>query len=153
MFTSRPKHWITLCRLAAVLMTPLAAACGGDSDPTGPGNPPPPAPTGTAIRMTNQSSRAAWYVYFRACGTEDFGEDRLGSSNVLSSNEAFTSQVDPGCYDVLATTDPTEASHYQALWQELAVGEGQQASLAITEGSWQPVAQLHVGRLGVSRSK
>jgi hypothetical protein len=152
MFTSRPQQWFTLCRLAAILMAPLAAACGGDNDPTGPGSP-PPAPTGTAIRMTNQSSRAAWYVYFRTCGTEDFGEDRLGISNVLSSNEAFTSSVDPGCYDVLATSDPTEAPYYQALWQNLTVGAGQQTPLAITESSWEQVAQLYIGRLGVSRGK
>lgn len=150
MFTERTKQWFMLCRVAAIAMAPVAAACGSDADPAGPSS---PTPAATAIEITNQSSRAAWYLYFRPCGTEEYGEDRLGSSNVLSPNESFTAPVAAGCYDVRTITDPDEVPHYQAQWQEQIVSAGQQTSLAITDGSWESVVQVSVGSLNLNVSK
>jgi hypothetical protein len=150
MFTNGTKQWFALGRIAAIAMAPLSGACSGDSDPAGPSS---PAPTTTAIRITNQSTRAAWYLYWRPCGAEDFGEDRLGSGNVLSSNESFAAALDPGCYDVLTITDPGEAPYYQALWHDQTVSAGQETSLAITDGSWETVAQVSVGSIDLNSSK
>jgi hypothetical protein len=124
---------------AAVTLTLLTAACGSDDDgTTAPGPNPEPSST-TAIQVLNGSSIAAWYVYFKACGTEDWGDDRLGSSNVLSPNESFTSAVDAGCYDVLATTDPTEPPAYEARYDGQAVTAGAVTGLTISGGDWHQV--------------
>jgi len=138
--------------LGTTLVAAFSFACGGDNGgPAGPsgGGEDAPAPSAvTSFRIANASNRAAWYVYFKACGAEEWGEDRLGSNNVLSSGESFTAAVPAGCYDVLALTDTSEQPYYQINLPEQSVGDGQVTSIARNSRDWQSVASLV--RVGLS---
>ncbi len=154
MLGSKTKLKRNLPMLSAALVAAFSLACGGDNGgPAAPGggdDAPAPA-TATGFRITNASSRSAWYIYFKACNTEEWGEDRLGSSNVLSSGESLTSQVPAGCYDVLALTDTSEPPYYQIHLPGQNVVEGQVTSIALSSGQWEAVtssirAGLFIGR-------
>ena len=132
----------TIPMLATTLIAAFSLACGGDDSgpaaPSGDDDVPAPATT-TGFRITNSSSRSAWYIYFKACGTEEWGDDRLGSSNVLSSGESFTSAIPAGCYDVLALTDTSEPPYYQINLPQQSVLDGQVTSISLSSSDWQVV--------------
>ncbi len=96
---------MTMRRLAAAGFSALAiltVGCGGGDDDNG-GTGPGPGPEVTAgFSITNGSTREAWYMYSRACGTEDWGEDELGSANILYPGESVSWEESAGCYDLLA---------------------------------------------------
>jgi hypothetical protein len=158
MFRSKTKFRHTIPLFGTTLLAAFSLACGGDnggpSAPSSGGDDVPAPATSTGFRITNLSNRSAWYIYFKACGTEEWGEDRLGSSNVLSSGESFTSEVPAGCYDVLALTDTSEPPYYQIHLPEQSVVASQITSIALSSGDWQTVqsaaslvrAGLSVGR-------
>jgi hypothetical protein len=149
MLASNTKLRRALPALATAFLAALSLACGGDnggpSAPSSGGDDVPAPASTTGIRVTNASSRSAWYVYFKSCRTEDWGEDRLGSSNVLSSGESFTSEVPAGCYDVLALTDTSEPPYYQIHLPEQSVSQGQLTSISLSSGDWQSVESQLVG--------
>jgi hypothetical protein len=153
MFGSKTKLRHTLPMLGTTILAALSFACGGDDGgPAAPGGGDDvPAPATTGFRITNASARAAWYIYFKACGTEEWGDDRLGSSNVLSSGESFTSAVPAGCYDVLALTDTSEPPYYQIHLPEQSVVEGQVTSLSLGSSDWQTVVSLMRAGLAIGR--
>jgi len=155
MFGSKTKFRRTIPLFGTTLLAAFSFACGGDDGPSAPdtsGDDVPAPSVTTGFRITNLSIRSAWYIYFKACGTEEWGEDRLGSSNVLSSGESFTSAVPAGCYDVLALTDTSEPPYYQIHLPEQSVAAGQTTSIALSSGDWQSVesvasiASLSTGR-------
>jgi hypothetical protein len=154
MFANKTMFRHTLPMLGTTLLAALSFACGGGNDgPSAPddgGDVPVPTAT-TGIRITNVSNRAAWYIYFKACGTEEWGEDRLGSSNVLSSGESFTSEVPAGCYDVLALTDTSEQPYYQIHLPEQTVTGEQLTSLTLGSSDWQTVVSLMSAGLVIGR--
>jgi hypothetical protein len=128
--------------LVVASLTGFAAACGGDnSGPTDDNDTPPdtaPSEDGvTRLRMTNQSSTSAWFIYIRQCGNENWGPDQLGSSNVLSPGESASWTTDnPGCYDIRAISEPG-AGQKEALWTTLNVAEEQTTQVNIQNGDWQ----------------
>ena len=155
MFGSKTKFRHTIPLFGTTLLAAFSLACGGDDGPSAPstGGDDVPAPSATTgFRITNLSNRSAWYVYFKACGTEEWGEDRLGSSNVLSGGESFTSAVPAGCYDVLALTDTSEPPYYQIHLPQQSVAADQITSLALNSGDWQAVqSAASVARLSMGR--
>jgi hypothetical protein len=154
MLATKMKFRHALPMLGTTLLAVLSFACGGGNDgPSAPdddGDVPVPTST-TGIRITNFSNRSAWYIYFKACGTEEWGEDRLGTSNVLSSGESFTSEVPAGCYDVLALTDTSEPPYYQINLPEQTVTGGQLTSLTLGSSDWQTVVSAMRAGLVIGR--
>jgi hypothetical protein len=145
MFSSETKFRRTIPLFGTTLLAAFSLACGGDDGPSAPdtsGDDVPAPSVTTGFRITNSSNRSAWYIYFKACGTEEWGEDRLGSSNVLSSGESFTSAVPAGCYDVLALTDTSEPPYYQIHLPQQSVAAGQITSIALDSGDWQAVESM-----------
>src|SRR3712207_4143753 len=110
----------TVRGLAAAMLGILAAACGGgDGDNSGGTGPGPTVASG--FEVVNGSDREAWYVYSRACGTQDWGEDQLGSANILYPGESVSWEESAGCYDVLALTAYGDNPRYQALYEGRSV--------------------------------
>ena len=131
---------LTARTLVVASLTLFAAACGGD-DNTGPaddGSGPVQNPSDdgqTRLRMTNQSSTSAWYIYVRSCGTENWGPDRLGSSNVLSPGESTSwTTSSPGCYDIRATGEPDSGD--EATWMGVNIANAQTTQVNIQDGDW-----------------
>ncbi|HSJ62524.1 MAG TPA: hypothetical protein VK922_01340 [Gemmatimonadaceae bacterium] len=94
-----------------------AAACGGD-DSTG------PEPMGT-IALLNESSVDIVSVYFTSCNDDGWGPNRLADSETLSSGQLKTWSVEPGCYDVRASTGAKSAT-----WWDREVTAGGSLNLA-----------------------
>ncbi len=103
--------------LAAVALALPLTGCG-DDPPTGPdfANP-------STIRITNELQGPVLFVFFRPCGTTEWGEDqlairavRMGKNpndpieSVIQPTESKDFTVEAGCYDLradhLETTDP-----------------------------------------------
>jgi hypothetical protein len=93
------------------------AACGGDSDSTGPGpvdpgpgpvDPGPgPAPSDAqgTLYVSNNSDRSIWYVFARTCSTTSWGEDLLGS-DIITKQTSGSFTLAAGCYDVRTLSAP-----------------------------------------------
>jgi hypothetical protein len=138
-------------RLAAVGLSALAVAtagCGGGDDDgaTGPG---PAVAAGFSI--SNGSNREAWYVYSRACGTEDWGEDELGTANILYPGESVSWEESAGCYDLLALTSLNDSPRYQAVYEGKTVASGATTTVNITSGDWSAVADVRMAALQQAR--
>jgi hypothetical protein len=155
MFGSKTKFRRAIPLFGTTLLAAFSFGCGGGDGPSAPdtsGDDVPAPSVTTGFRITNSSNRSAFYIYFKACGTEEWGEDRLGSRNVLSSGESFTSAVPVGCYDVLALSEPSGPPYYQIHLQQQSVTAGQTTSIAFSSGDWQSVqsvvsmASLSMGR-------
>lgn len=116
----------------------LLAACGGDGG-TGPADDQPddePTQEGTFFALENHSSRDAFYVYIRACGATEWGDDRLGSSRILDVDERITWTVNqPGCYDIKALSDPT-GGRQQAVWPDVQVPADRTTTIALRDADW-----------------
>lgn len=131
-----------MTRALVVASLALAAACGGDNaGPTDDTNTPPettPSDDGvTRLRMTNQSSTSAWYVYVRQCGNASWGSDQLGSSNVLSPGESVSwTTSNPGCYDIRALSEPG-AAEKEARWDAITVASEQTTQVNIQNSDWE----------------
>jgi hypothetical protein len=126
----------TFTLLALTLGSLATAACGGDGDDnTGPG------PSGTTgFTITNGSNREAWYMYSRACGTEQWGDDELGTANILMPGESVSWTEAAGCYDLLALSSPGDDPRFEARFEGKTVQAGAATSLAIAEGDWAEVS-------------
>ena len=135
-------------RIAAAALGSLAlatAGCGGgdgDGDDNG-GTGPGPAVT-AGFEISNGSNREAWYMYSRACGTEDWGEDELGSANILFPGESVTWTESSGCYDLLALTSASDTPRYQALYEGVEVAADETTSVSISNGDWTAVVAAQV---------
>ena len=138
-------------RLAAAGLGVLAAAtigCGGGDDNGGTG----PGPTVTAgFSISNGSDREAWYLYSRACGTEDWGEDQLGTANILYPGESVSWEENAGCYDLLALTSLNDSPRYQAVYEGKNVASGATTAVGIASGDWTAVVEAQVASLRQAR--
>jgi hypothetical protein len=94
-----------------------AAACGGD-DSTG------PEPMGT-IALLNESSVDIVSVYFTSCDDDNWGPNRLADSETLAAGQLKSWSVEPGCYDVRASTGAKSAT-----WWDREVAAGGALNLA-----------------------
>jgi len=144
--------WSTMTRrLAAVGLTALAVAtagCGGGDDDGGTG----PGPTVAAgFSISNGSDREAWYIYSRPCGAEDWGEDELGSGNILYPGESVSWEESAGCYDLLALTSLNDSPRYQAVYEGKNVASGATTAVSIASGDWSAVADVRVASLRQAR--
>jgi hypothetical protein len=112
-------------KLAAFAFAALvvgAVACGGGGDSTGP----TPAPQTATIRLLNESSVPIVAVYFTACSESTWGSNRLGASETLAPGALRTWTVEPGCYDLRASTGSKTAS-----WFDRDVAAGGAIQLAV----------------------
>jgi hypothetical protein len=138
-------------RLAAAGLSALAVAtagCGGGDDDGGTG----PGPAVTAgFSISNGSDREAWYLYSRACGTEDWGADELGSANILYPGESVSWEESAGCYDLLALTSLNDSPRYQAVYQGKNVANGATTAVSIKSGDWSAVVDVRVAALRQAR--
>jgi hypothetical protein len=139
---------MTRC-LAAAGLSALAVATagcgGGDGDDNGGTGPGPVVTSGFSI--SNGSDREAWYLYSRVCGTEDWGEDELGSANILYPGESVSWEEDAECYDLLALTSLNDSPRYQALYQGKNVASGATTAVSIASGDWSAVVDVRVASL------
>jgi hypothetical protein len=51
-----------------------------------------------AIVMVNQTDAPIYYVYISPCSSNDWGEDQLGSSEVVQPGATRTFTMSPGCW-------------------------------------------------------
>lgn len=89
--------------LAAVLVVGVALAACGDS--TGPDDNGGGSGGGTAtLRIGHDSDPAIygsiWYVYFSKCSDPNWGDDRLGASEVINLGQTRSWTIDAGCWDM-----------------------------------------------------
>ena len=141
------KRTITRC-LAAAALGILAAAStgcgGGDDDNSGTG--PSPAVV-SGFEIVNGSDREAWYMYSRACGSQDWGEEELGTANILYPGESVSWEESAGCYDVLALTSLSDSPRYQAIYEGRSVKAGETTAIDIANGDWTAVQSALVASL------
>jgi len=141
-------------RLAAAGLGVLAIAgtgCGGGDGGDGDGATGPGPAVAAGFSITNGSDREAWYMYSRACGTEAWGEDELGSANILYPGESVSWEESAGCYDLLALTSLNDSPRYQALYTGKSIASGATTSLTIANGDWTTVVDVRVGALQQAR--
>jgi hypothetical protein len=122
---------------AGLVLLGLAGACGAGETAEGTTTG-PRSPTGFSVR--NGSTREVWYLYSRVCGTASWGEDELGSANVLIPGESVTWSERAGCYDLLALTEPRHHPRYQARFDGQRVTSNQLTSLVLIEEDWTEAA-------------
>jgi hypothetical protein len=138
-------------RLAAAGLSALAVAtagCGGGDDDGGTG----PGPAVTAgFSISNGSDREAWYIYSRGCGTEDWGDDELGTANILYPGESVSWEESAGCYDLLALTSLNDSPRYQAVYEGKNVASGATTAVSIASGDWSAVTDVRVAALRQAR--
>jgi len=95
---------LTVLAIAALSLG--AVACGGGSDSTGP----TPAPQSGTIKLLNGSSATIIGVYFTKCEDSSWGQNRLASTDSLAPGALRTWTVEPGCYDLKASTGSKSAT-------------------------------------------
>jgi hypothetical protein len=138
-------------RLAAAGLSVLAVAtvgCGGGDDNGGTG----PGPTVAAgFSISNGSTREAWYLYSRACGTDDWGEDELGTANILYPGESVSWEESAGCYDLPALTSLNDNPRHQALYEGKNVAGGATTTVSIASGDWTAVVDAQVASVRQAR--
>jgi hypothetical protein len=89
-----------------VALASLTAACGGgDDSTTGPGQNPEPGASQATLYVSNDADRSVFYVFARACGTQNWGEDLLGTDSIEPTT-SHSFQLAAGCYDVRAVSSP-----------------------------------------------
>jgi hypothetical protein len=133
-----------------VLLALTAAGCGGGKD-GGIGTAPGPA-LAAGFAVHNGSAREAWYVYTRECGTHEWGEDELGSANVLIPGETAGWAEYTGCYDLLALTARGGEPRYQARFDGNSVAGAQATRVTITDDDWTEVTDPDVAALASRRT-
>lgn len=140
-------------RLAAAALSALAVAtagCGGGDDGDNGGTGPGPA-VSAGFSISNGSIREAWYMYSRACGTEDWGADELGTANILYPGESVGWEESAGCYDLLALSSLNDDPRYQALYEGKNVASGATTSVSIANSDWTAVVASQVASLRQAR--
>jgi hypothetical protein len=115
------RFTLTAAALAAAL-TLATAACGGDSDPSGPS----PAATGT-VRLLNESNAEIVKVNISPCTDATWGANRLGAAETIEPGELRTWSVEADCYDIRAST-----ASKSAYWYDRELGAGETLSLALS---------------------
>ena len=133
-----------------VLLALTAGGCAG-GEGGGIGTGPGPAPA-AGFAVHNGSAREAWYIYTRECGTDQWGEDELGSANVLVPGETAGWPESTGCYDLLALTARGDAPRYQARFDGNAVAGVQATRVTITDDDWTEVTDPDVAALASRRT-
>ena len=56
----------------------------------------------SSIVMVNQTNAPIYYVYISPCSSTNWGDDRLGSSEVVQPGATRTFTLSPGCWDLKA---------------------------------------------------
>ena len=58
------------------------------------------APSNSAhLELDNQSGEAIYYLFYSECEADNWGEDRLGSEQVIAEGELHRERFNPGCWD------------------------------------------------------
>ena len=127
-----------------LVLIALAGACDAGAGTEG-SSIGPPSPTGFSVR--NGSAREVWYLYSRACGAAAWGEDELGSANVLVPGESVTWSERAGCYDLLALTERRSQPRYQARYEGLRVTANRLTGLAIADEDWTEATDAEIASL------
>lgn len=129
--------------LVALTFGSLATAACGGGDSTGPSG-------ATGFSITNGSNREAWYIYSRACGNQSWGDDELGTANILMPGESVSWGEAAGCYDLLALTSAGDAPRFEARYDGKTVSAGAATAVTIADGDWaevsDPAAVASLGR-------
>lgn len=74
----------------------------GRGTPAGRGAPAAATASGAAqVQVINRTDQALFYLHVSRCTDTGWGDDRLGSSTVLSGN-TYTFALEPGCWDLRA---------------------------------------------------
>ena len=135
-----------LRRLAStgLVLIALAGACDAGTGTAG-SSAGPPSPAGFEVR--NGSAREVWYLYSRICGADTWGEDELGSANVLVPGASVTWSEPPGCYDLLGLTERRNRPRYQARFDGRRVISNGITSLAIADDDWIEVTDSEIASL------
>lgn len=87
--------------LVAAAIAALAAC--GDDDPQAPISDP------AEIRVVNVAEGPILFLFFRRCGEQIWGEDRLpaaGIGSTIASQDSSSFNVEAGCYDLRADVSP-----------------------------------------------
>jgi hypothetical protein len=110
MRASQKTHRILMIVFAAFMLVVIACSCGDIDTGTTTGGTTGDATTttttgggGTAtVSVVNSSAVDICFLYVSPSVSDDWGEDVLGSDNLLSPGETFDVSVAPGTYDFLA---------------------------------------------------
>jgi hypothetical protein len=106
MKVSQKTHRILMIVFAAFMLVVIACSCGNidtgttgttttDGSTTGGGS-------GATVSVINSSSVDICFLYISPSTSDSWGDDVLGSGNVLSPGETFDASVSPGTYDFRA---------------------------------------------------
>jgi len=109
--------------LLAVLAGLTLAACSDDSGGTG------PAPA-AMLMLRNDANVAIKTVYFDDCSASDWSANRLAAGEVIEPNGLRKWTVEPGCYDVRASTGQKFGT-----WWDRQVTKGDTLKLALSSAA------------------
>ena len=62
-------------------------------------------PAAGSITLYNESGFTVTHVYISDCDTDDWEDDLLGPTEVLSPGESVAVALDTGCWDLMAQLD------------------------------------------------
>ena len=91
----------TIILIGLALLALAGMACS--FCPLIPTRPSGPSGAGPSITLVNNSDETICYVYISPSTSDEWGEDWLGTTEVVGPGEQRTFEVDPGTYDLLAT--------------------------------------------------
>lgn len=107
----RLQALITLGLIAAA----LSLGCGGDDGMTNPDNP-------ATIRIQNNMIGPVIFVFFRSCGSFQWGEDRLGETERIEPGDDREWTVEAGCWDLRADVLNAPAGEATEILEETNLG-------------------------------
>lgn len=81
--------------LLLILVIPALACGSSDGGST--------TTSGPSVTVINDSSEAICYLYISLSSEDTWGDDRLGSAEVLGTGDSKTVSLSAGTYDMLAT--------------------------------------------------
>lgn len=116
----RAKGWMAL--VAAAL---LVGACGGDG------------PEGATLTLDNQSGVTIGYVYYSDCDDLEWGEDRLGDTEVIQDGDDRSFDVDAGCYDIRLENLGVGEGFLFAEMRDVVIDEDEEFVWEVQNAEWE----------------